>query len=41
LNCASGFGTATHVTACFGLIAAGRVLERLAQRAAERRRLPP
>lgn len=30
LTCASGFGTATHVTACFGLIAAGRVLERLA-----------
>jgi len=30
LNCASGLGTATHVTACFGLIAAGRVLERLA-----------
>lgn len=30
LNCVSGFGTATHVTACFGLIAAGRVLERLA-----------
>jgi tRNA A37 threonylcarbamoyladenosine dehydratase len=30
LNCASGYGTATHVTACFGLIAAGRVLERLA-----------
>ena len=30
LNCASGFGTATHVTACFGLIAAGRVLARLA-----------
>ena len=29
LNCASGLGTATHVTACFGLIAAGRVLERL------------
>lgn len=30
LNCASGLGTATHLTACFGLIAAGRVLERLA-----------
>jgi tRNA A37 threonylcarbamoyladenosine dehydratase len=30
LNCTSGLGTATHVTACFGLIAAGRVLERLA-----------
>lgn len=32
LNCASGLGTATHVTACFGLVAAGRVLERLALR---------
>ncbi len=31
LNCASGLGTASHVTACFGLIAAGRVLERLAK----------
>ncbi len=31
LNCASCLGTATHVTASFGLIAAGRVLERLAQ----------
>lgn len=30
LNCAAGLGTATHVTACFGMIAAGRVLERLA-----------
>ena len=30
LSCASGLGTATHVTASFGLIAAGRVLERLA-----------
>ena len=30
LNCASGFGTATHLIACFGLIAAGRVLEHLA-----------
>ena len=29
LNCSSGFGTATHVTAAFGMIAAGRVLERL------------
>ncbi|MEN9975701.1 MAG: hypothetical protein RLZZ282_1707 [Verrucomicrobiota bacterium] len=27
LNCASGFGTATHLIASFGLIAAGRVLE--------------
>lgn len=30
LNCASGFGTATHLIASFGLIAAGRVLEHLA-----------
>jgi tRNA A37 threonylcarbamoyladenosine dehydratase len=30
LTCASGLGTASHVTACFGMIAAGRVLERLA-----------
>ena len=30
LNCASGFGSATHVIASFGLIAAGRVLEHLA-----------
>jgi tRNA threonylcarbamoyladenosine dehydratase len=32
LNCASGFGTATHLIASFGLIAAGRVLERIASR---------
>lgn len=31
LNCSSGFGTATHVTAAFGMIAAGRVLEKLAK----------
>jgi tRNA A37 threonylcarbamoyladenosine dehydratase len=30
LNCTSGFGTATHLTASFGLIAAARVLDRLA-----------
>jgi len=30
LNCASGFGTATHLIASFGLIAAGRVLDHLA-----------
>jgi tRNA A37 threonylcarbamoyladenosine dehydratase len=29
LNCESGYGTATHVTASFGLIAAGRILEKL------------
>ncbi len=32
LSCESGYGTATHVTASFGMIAAGRVLERLAHR---------
>lgn len=31
LNCASGFGTATHLTANFGLTAASRVLEYLAR----------
>ena len=30
LNCASGFGTAAHLTASFGLVAAGRVLDHLA-----------
>lgn len=30
LTCASGMGTVTHVTAAFGMIAASRVLERLA-----------
>jgi tRNA threonylcarbamoyladenosine dehydratase len=33
LNCSSGFGSATHLIATFGLIAAGRVLENLAARA--------
>ena len=32
LNCASGFGTAAHLIASFGMIAAGRVLEYLANR---------
>ncbi len=32
LNCAAGFGSATHLIASFGLIAAGRVLEHLAAR---------
>ena len=32
LNCTSGLGTVTHVTAAFGLIAAGRVLQTLAAR---------
>ena len=30
INCSSGFGSATHLIASFGLIAAGRVLEKLA-----------
>lgn len=30
LNCASGLGTVTHITASFGMIAAGRVLDHLA-----------
>ncbi|NJM37335.1 MAG: tRNA threonylcarbamoyladenosine dehydratase [Akkermansiaceae bacterium] len=30
LNCASGFGSATHLIASFGMIAAGRVLENIA-----------
>ena len=33
LNCASGFGSATHIIGSFGLIAAGRVLENIAARA--------
>ena len=33
LNCASGFGSASHLIASFGLIAAGRVLEKLAAEA--------
>lgn len=31
LNCTTGLGTATHVTAAFGMTAAGRVLELLAK----------
>lgn len=31
LNCTTGLGTVTHVTAAFGMIAAGRVLEHLAR----------
>ena len=30
LNCTTGLGTAAHVTGCFGLIAAGRVIDRIA-----------
>ena len=30
LNCTSGLGTVTHITAVFGMIAAGRVLEKIA-----------
>lgn len=31
IRCDAGYGTATHVTAVFGMTAAGRVLERLAE----------
>lgn len=31
LSCESGYGTATPITACFGLVAASRVLENLAR----------
>jgi tRNA A37 threonylcarbamoyladenosine dehydratase len=31
LRCDAGYGTATHVTAVFGMVAAGRVLEQLAR----------
>ena len=30
LSCATGYGTATHVTATFGVVAAGAMLEILA-----------
>lgn len=33
LDCASGFGASTCVTACFGMVAASRVLNRLARKA--------
>lgn len=33
MNCDTGFGSCTPVTATFGFVAAGRVLEKLAQRA--------
>lgn len=33
LNCTSGLGSVTHLTAAFGMTAAGRVLENLASRA--------
>ncbi len=33
LNCASGFGSASHLIASFGLIAAGRVLDKIAAKA--------
>jgi tRNA A37 threonylcarbamoyladenosine dehydratase len=36
LRCDAGYGSATHVTATFGLIAAGRVLEWLERRASDR-----
>ena len=31
LNCATGYGTATHVTATFGVVAAGEMLNLLAE----------
>jgi tRNA A37 threonylcarbamoyladenosine dehydratase len=33
LNCTSGFGSASHLIASFGLIAAGRVLDKIAAQA--------
>jgi len=33
MDCSSGFGAATTVTATFGLVAASRVLKKLADRA--------
>ncbi len=33
LDCASGFGAATHVTACFGMAAVGHILKKLASQA--------
>ncbi len=32
LDCRMGYGAATHVTACFGMVAAGRVIDRVLQR---------
>jgi len=32
LGCTTGFGSVTHITASFGMVAAGRVLEKLASR---------
>jgi tRNA threonylcarbamoyladenosine dehydratase len=35
LNCARGYGTATHVTATFGVVAAGAMLDFLATQSFE------
>jgi tRNA A37 threonylcarbamoyladenosine dehydratase len=35
LNCATGYGTATHVTATFGMIAAGAMLDLLSPSAVQ------
>ncbi|MFM2478898.1 tRNA cyclic N6-threonylcarbamoyladenosine(37) synthase TcdA [Celerinatantimonas sp. MCCC 1A17872] len=35
MNCSGGFGAATHVTATFGMIAAGQVLKKLALQSAQ------
>ncbi len=32
LDCASGFGAATHVTACFGMVAVSHILKKLAKK---------
>lgn len=32
LDCASGFGTAGYVTACFGMVASGRIVDQIATR---------
>ncbi|MDX1453081.1 MAG: tRNA cyclic N6-threonylcarbamoyladenosine(37) synthase TcdA [Oleiphilaceae bacterium] len=35
LDCASGFGAVTHVTACFGMVAVSHILKKLAMRAVQ------
>ena len=39
MDCASGFGAVTPVTATFGLVAASRVLKKIAERGAKVERL--
>jgi hypothetical protein len=39
MDCASGFGAVTPVTATFGLVAASRVLKKIAERGARAERL--